>query len=103
MARLARLGCDDRSEIGHRPPYLETGSARLARQREVERQLGTRLAADELTWPSRHEPPVQIAVLLIAPVAPPSVVDYARACFRARRLPARAELGQARQIVAGRR
>lgn len=67
------------------PPYMETGSAKLARRREEPSQ-----------------PPVQITILVVAATVPPTLTSYARACVRAHRLPARSEMRQVRQIVGGR-
>jgi len=68
------------------PPYLETGSARLAREREA--------------------PPPTLLLLIvqlvvIGPVSPPSAIAYTRACLRAHRWPARAEIHQLRQLPGG--
>jgi len=67
------------------PPYLETGSARLAREREN---------------PPPLLPTVTVQFTIVGAASPPS---YLRACWRARRLPARAELRQVREIPGGRR
>jgi hypothetical protein len=68
------------------PPYLETGSARLARERR------TRLPT---------LPPLIVQLVVIGPVSPPSAIAYTRACLRAHRWPARAEIHQLRQLPGG--
>jgi len=69
-------------------PYLETGSARLAREREN---------------PPPLLPTVTVQFTIVGVASPPSPPSYLRACWRARRLPARAELRQVREIPGGRR